>query len=199
VYRGPSVGPEDWSFFCKLFNQPEHAIGGVYANTLNIHDKWLVENKTPARRTLNFFRESYYSRAEKIWYIKIESGCKNCCTYCTDRLAFKWVKSQPVETVIEQFAEGLRRRYRYFYFVGRDLGSYGHDLGLTLPSLLDRIFEKYPYQDYRLFLRNVSPNSLIDMLSDFDRSFYREKCSNWAATFSLEATEYLNSWERISK
>ena len=33
VYTGPLIGPEDWAFFSKLFNQPEKQISKIFANT----------------------------------------------------------------------------------------------------------------------------------------------------------------------
>ena len=131
---------------------------------------------SPHSRVLERFRRYLeVQHPKRIWYIRIESGCANCCTYCSDRLAYSSVKSQPIERIIQQFSLGLRNGYKYFYFVGRDLGSYGCDMGLSLANLLQAIYEKYPHQDYKLLLDNVSPNALIDIYPDLDSSILSNK------------------------
>lgn len=175
IYAGPLLGPESWDFFCDLFGQPKERIHEITANTLNIHNELEGTQLPRMRRMMNFFRERFYSLNSEIWYIKIESGCRNCCTYCSDRLSYKWLRSQACESIIRQFDLGLRKGYRYFYFVGRDLGSYGYDLGLTLNDLLEKIAEAYPYQKYKLILTNISPNMLIDLYPTMNHMLLSEK------------------------
>jgi tRNA A37 methylthiotransferase MiaB len=170
VFKGTMVGPEDWAFFYELFNQPKGIADGICANTLSIDDELTLANIGPLTRVLLRFRRYLDLQPKRIWYVRIESGCKNCCTYCSDRLAYRSVRSQPIERIIQQFALGLRNGYKYFFLVGRDLGSYGCDNGLTLASLLQAIYEKYPHQDYKLLLDQVSPNALIDIYPDLNSS-----------------------------
>jgi tRNA A37 methylthiotransferase MiaB len=178
VYDGPLVGPENaLDFFRSYFNLSSIKKLDIQANTLNDHyiHKQGTSRQLTQRQKLtsiyNYFQHQFdrITNFEKIkaqkntWYIKIVSGCLNNCTYCSDRLAYKSFKSQPVEGIMKQFELGLRKGYRDFFFVGRDLGSYGYDVGLTLPDLLDTIISKYPKIDFKIFLRHVSPNSLINM------------------------------------
>jgi threonylcarbamoyladenosine tRNA methylthiotransferase MtaB len=175
IYDGPVVGPEDWDFFSDYFGQSREVLNNTYANTLNVHARLIGEGRSPQRRIVNSARGWFYGRIGETWYIKVESGCKNCCTYCSDRLARRWIKSVPVNTVLEQFEAGLRHGFRYFYLVGRDLGSYGFDVGLTLADLLNKMTERHPHEDYKVYLTNVSPNSLVDIYPYVDRSFLSEK------------------------
>lgn len=174
VFKGTMVGPEDWAFFYELFNQPKGIAEGVNANALSVDDGLTMESVGPLLRVLRF-RRYLDAQPKRIWYIRIVSGCVNRCTYCSDKLAYRSVRSQPIERIIDQFALGLRNGYKYFSFVGRDLGSYGCDMGLSLANLLQAIYEKYPHQDYNLLLDTVSPNALIDVYPDLDSSMLSNK------------------------
>jgi tRNA A37 methylthiotransferase MiaB len=171
LYDGRLVGPESASFFCGLFSQPEDKLESTVANTLTLTSKPVRIRVQFSRRIAGWFRDSFYYRTSKIWYIKIESGCKENCTYCSDKLAYKSLESSRVEKVLEQFEEGLKRGYRYFYLVGRDLGSYGYDMGLDLTSLLNQILASFSKQDYRVFLHNISPEFLVSMYGKMRLSF----------------------------
>jgi MiaB/RimO family radical SAM methylthiotransferase len=175
VYGGPMVGPEVWAFFYELFNQPEGIAEGVNANAFIVDDGLAIDSVGPLSRVLYGFRRYLDGQPKRIWYIRIVSGCANCCTYCSDKLAYRSVRSQPIERIIQQFALGLRNGYKYFSFVGRDLGSYGCDMGLSLANLLQAIYEKYPHQDYYLLLDTVSPNALIDLYPDLNSSILSNK------------------------
>jgi threonylcarbamoyladenosine tRNA methylthiotransferase MtaB len=164
VYDGPLLGPEEWDFFSDLFNQPRERINQIFANTLHPHTKDFYQ------RRIGDLEEELYTHIRKNWYIKIVSGCRNCCTYCSDRLAYKWTRSVPVDTILRQFELGLAANYKHFFFVGRDLGSYGYDIGLTLADLLNKIAETYTDQTYKISLCNVSPNFLIALYPKLDQT-----------------------------
>jgi len=175
VFGGTMVGPEDWAFFYELFGQPRGVADGVYANALSVDHELGIANISPFWRVYLRFQRLLDGQPKKLWYIRIESGCANCCTYCSDRLAYGFVRSQPIERIIQQFSLGLRNGYKYFFLVGRDLGSYGCDMGLSFANLLQAIYEKYPHQDYKLLLDNVSPSALIDIYPDLHGSFLSNK------------------------
>jgi tRNA A37 methylthiotransferase MiaB len=64
----------------------------------------------------------------------------------------------------------LVANHKHFFFVGRGLGSYGYDIGLTLADLLNKIVETYTDQTYKIFPGNVSPNSLIALYTKLDQT-----------------------------
>jgi MiaB/RimO family radical SAM methylthiotransferase len=175
VYDGPLVGPEDWTFFSDLFNQPRERINHVFANALFPAVRPPSRQQKISDRDFMFpIRKLYYYTARK-WYIKIVSGCRNCCTYCSDRLAYKWSRSVPVDTILRQFGLGLAANRKHFFFVGRDLGSYGYDIDLTLADLLNKIAEAHPDQIYKIWLRNVSPESIIDLYPKLDQTLLSKR------------------------
>ncbi len=175
IYDGPLLGPEEWDFFADLFNQPKNRSNHVFANALyplttliafkltkpqQIIDLMLDKLYSP-QQIIDLIPGKLYNHIDRKFYIKIVSGCLNCCTYCSDRLVYKWSRSVPIETILRQFELGLAANRKHFYFVGRDLGSYGYDIGSNLADLLNKIAETYPTQTYQITIYNVSPNSLI--------------------------------------
>ncbi len=177
-YDGPLIGPEEcWDFFRNYFSLLKEKNFDTFANTLNRSNipkqaengqQSLIEKFTHLYSFFNYQRlRLFHFRRRMItkntWYIKIVNGCKNSCTYCSDRLAYKTVKSQSIQEIKMQFEHGLDRGHRYFWLVGRDLGSYGIDKGITLVDLLDEMIESYPKIDYKISLNHVSPNSLIEL------------------------------------
>ena len=183
IYDGPMIGPEEaWDFFHSLFSISKTKTLDIYANTLNNYHipKQVVKGqlsqieKLKTIYTQNFSQRNriFNFRKERIkknfWYIKISSGCKNRCTFCTDLLAYKSLKSQPINSIIKQFDQGLSKGYKFFFLSGRDLGSYGYDIGSTLPELLDVIIKRYSQIDYKIYLNKISPNSLINMYPKLD-------------------------------
>lgn len=178
LYTGPLIGPDNIDFFCTLFQLPQKSCD-IYANTLNHHNKLLNSYIPPTQKIQNLIhsigRLASTTQLKKNWYVKIVSGCKHHCTYCTDNLAFKSLKSQPIQSILEQIDIGLKNGYKFFYLVGRDLSSYGYDRNLSLPILLDRIHEQFPHQDYKLYLHNISPDSLIEMYPFLDPLFLSKK------------------------
>jgi threonylcarbamoyladenosine tRNA methylthiotransferase MtaB len=167
------IGPESpWDFLCDKLNLSSECASNVNGNTLQ-KNMFQVQYRAPRLKIFNQFvnirrklRFGSYKRenmSENSWYIKIVSGCKNHCTYCTDLLAYKCVKSESIKKILDQFGVGLKKGYQYFFFVGRDLGSYGYDLGIDLTDLLESILSKYKNEKYRILLPNISPSSLLDM------------------------------------
>jgi tRNA A37 methylthiotransferase MiaB len=167
------IGPENpWEYLCKKLNLQNNCASKINGNTLQksitsvqyklprekIHDR-LVN----IRRKLRLGTYKRENESKNSWYIKIVSGCKNHCTYCTDLLAYKFVKSLSIKNIINQFGAGLKKGYFYFFFVGRDLGSYGYDLGVDLTDLLEAILSEYKNEKYKILLPNISPSSLLDM------------------------------------
>jgi tRNA A37 methylthiotransferase MiaB len=158
IYNGPLIGNDDWEFFADLFNHPKERMDQIYANipyprtgTLSLKTRMQI-----------YIFEKLYCYTGKTWHIKIVSGCRYHCTYCTDQLVYKTVKSNPEEDILDQIGKGLEAHIKHFYFVGRDLGSYGYDNGKSLADLLNKIAEKYPNRKFKISLFNIAPNALID-------------------------------------
>ena len=179
LYQGPAVGPEDWDFFPDYFGLPRESLGDVHANSLNVHCEIVDVRPSAMQKIFTPFRFFFFGLHKRdlggTWFIRLLSGCLNSCTYCSDRLAYQTVKSFSMEDILGQFAAGLRAGYKHFLLVGRDLGSYGCDLDLSLADLLNEINRRFGDRDFKLRLSNVSPNMWMKVYPLVEPSLLSEK------------------------
>ena len=118
-----------------------------------------------------------------IFYIKVSTGCLGQCTYCSVRLSRGKIQSKPIDKVMAEFRDGLKRGFKNFSLLGTDLGSYGRDLGYTLVDLFREIFAETG--DYQIGLRNINPYFLHQMLDDLDPFFATGKI--WYIEIPIES------------
>lgn len=91
--------------------------------------------------------------------IKVSTGCRGNCSYCSIRQSRGTVSSKSIPCVVEEFRTGLAKGYNSFALIGTDLGDYGKDRGEDLLDLLNALID-IPGQ-FRLRLRNVNPRWII--------------------------------------
>jgi len=82
--------------------------------------------------------------------IRIAEGCAFACSYCSIKFATGRLKSKPIDQIVAEFKAGLAKGHKYFQLVCEDTGSYGLDIGTTMPALLKRLFAIEG--DYQLIL-----------------------------------------------
>lgn len=99
------------------------------------------------------------------FYIKTSTGCRGKCAYCVVPQSRGTIKSKPVEKVVNEFQEGLRRGFKRFSLLGTDLGSYGADIGCNLCDLLKELVKQEG--NFKINLRNVHPRFLMGMMNEF--------------------------------
>jgi len=126
------------------------------------------------RRRLRRIRRKF-SLKERVWSIKVSTGCLDTCSYCAVRLARGTLSSKPVDGVIDEFREGLSSGYRDFCLTGTDIGAYGRDIGTTLDDLLETLVNEGG--EFRIALRNVHPRFVRDMLPGLRKSLASGKIS----------------------
>jgi len=107
--------------------------------------------------------------------IKVCSGCLGNCTFCAIRFSRGKLKSKPLERIVEEFQEGLRRGYKDFSLIGTEVGAYGKDLGIDLVTLLKELVSKRG--EYKIRLRNIHPKYLIEMLPELRKIFQSGRIS----------------------
>ncbi len=91
--------------------------------------------------------------------IKISTGCRGNCSYCSIKNTRGRVRSKKLECVIEEFKTGLEMGYRSFAFIGTDIGDYGKDHGDDLLDLLTAVVQMPVH--FNLRLRNVNPRWIV--------------------------------------
>ncbi len=76
-------------------------------------------------------------------FVEIGSGCASNCSYCVIKKAKGPVVSRTVEAILKDI-EAAREPGKSLCLVADDCGSYGLDLGESLPGLLRAIGERFP-------------------------------------------------------
>lgn len=71
--------------------------------------------------------------------IEICTWCWGCCTYCDIRTISWFVKSRPMEYVLNKIKRWLSLWYKEFHFIDEDSASYGLDIWLDFADLLNEI------------------------------------------------------------
>jgi tRNA A37 methylthiotransferase MiaB len=88
--------------------------------------------------------------------IRIAEGCLSTCTYCSVKKAIGNTRSKSIASILTELQRALSQKQHQINIVSSDSGSYGLDIGSTLPELLRKILS----QDSRLtveFLQDFHP------------------------------------------
>ncbi|HOZ56328.1 MAG: Threonylcarbamoyladenosine tRNA methylthiotransferase MtaB [Parcubacteria group bacterium ADurb.Bin316] len=76
------------------------------------------------------------------YFIKIQDGCEQFCSYCIIPFARGPIKSRDAQEIIEEIKLAIKKGYQEFVLTGIHLGLYGKDLGSTnLVKLLQKIVQ----------------------------------------------------------
>jgi MiaB/RimO family radical SAM methylthiotransferase len=106
---------------------------------------------------------SNYSESNNIpfydsYFIKIQSGCPDRCSYCVIWKTMKKVCSKPIHIIMEEFRRGIKNGHKKFYLIGECAGSYGIENGKNLGMLLNE-FTNISVQ-FSLILEDIAPKYL---------------------------------------
>ncbi|GAU08719.1 30S ribosomal protein S12 methylthiotransferase RimO [Desulfoplanes formicivorans] len=74
-------------------------------------------------------------------YLKISEGCDNACRFCTIPSLRGPLRSQPVDTIVNQAKHLLSQGVKELVVIAQDVTAYGKDLGMQhgLETLLERV------------------------------------------------------------
>jgi len=217
IYDGFTFGSDDNSGLCKIANI-ENACHDTSANYLMPRKKEIFEIKSNGngngRRHSKFssildpnayikkMTYPYYRRLENKtlrmypndFYIKVSTGCLNSCSYCAVKISRGHIKSKPIEKIVTEFENGLRKGFREFGLIGTDLGSYGKDHGVNLATLLRELVSKRG--NFNIKLRNVNPRFLIDMLPELKECFKSGKINHISSAAQSGSNRILSLMNR---
>jgi threonylcarbamoyladenosine tRNA methylthiotransferase MtaB len=93
-------------------------------------------------------------------FIKVQDGCDKACTFCITTVARGPGRSLPVEAVLADIRAALRGGAQEVVLTGVHLGSWGHDIGQGLPTLIRAILSET--NTPRLRLSSLEPWDLDD-------------------------------------
>lgn len=76
--------------------------------------------------------------------IAVNSGCLNQCTYCKTKHARGDLASYPPEEIVERAKQAFAEGCCEIWLTSEDTGTYGRDIGTSLPELLWQLVEVIP-------------------------------------------------------
>ncbi|NLJ72937.1 MAG: 30S ribosomal protein S12 methylthiotransferase RimO [Syntrophomonadaceae bacterium] len=117
-----------------------HSIGQVVEQVVK-GDKIVLVNKPP-----EVFIEKgprILSTPKGLAYLKITEGCNNKCTYCAIPLIRGKLRSNSLESLIDEARFLVKAGVKELVLIGQDTASYGQDIGYEqgLSNLLERLVE----------------------------------------------------------
>jgi len=97
------------------------------------------------------------------YFIKIQDGCEQFCSYCIIPYARGKIQSRSVNEIIDEIKAAIEAGFKEFVLTGIHLGLYGKDLGnINLVKLLEKIV-KLPNLG-RVRLSSIEVNEVTDEL-----------------------------------
>jgi len=105
--------------------------------------------------------------------IPISEGCINSCNYCIVKKARGELNSFKPSLIISQVEDMVKQGAKEIDITAQDTGSYGWDIGTTLPELLSSITKIRGSFQIRVGMMN--PDSLLKILPELMQVFESEK------------------------
>ncbi|XP_028157522.1 threonylcarbamoyladenosine tRNA methylthiotransferase-like [Ostrinia furnacalis] len=97
--------------------------------------------------------------------IPINTGCLNQCTYCKTKHARGELGSYPPEEIVERARQSFKEGVVEIWLTSEDTGTYGRDIGTSLPELLWKLVEVIP-EGCRLRLGMTNPPYILEHLAE---------------------------------
>ncbi|KAG5876702.1 hypothetical protein JTB14_038023 [Gonioctena quinquepunctata] len=97
--------------------------------------------------------------------IAINTGCLNQCTYCKTKHARGDLGSYPPEEIVARAKQAFGEGVVEIWLTSEDTGTYGRDIGTSLPELLWQLVEVIP-KGCRLRLGMTNPPYILEHLEE---------------------------------
>lgn len=118
---------------------------------------------SPAKVADKIYNYWHYNQKEdySTTFIWVSKGCPNLCSFCAERKVVGPCISRPVAEIVNEYRRLLDAGKRRFEFIGDDVGSYGLDLGVTLPHLLGKLNEADNDYQVQWVIKHLHPKFII--------------------------------------
>ena len=197
VFKGTTFGPRSLNKLDELINA-KIKITEVSGNILdrksfNPYSKFLEKTLVRTTEYITWLDKHfkvniklYFRRLVAFWYdttmfyIDVATGCLGNCSYCAIKHAKGRVKSKPISKIIGEFRCGLKQGYKEFVLSGDDVGSYGRDIGTNSIRLLEEFLKEEG--DYKIHIRYIEPERLIEMFPDLKEVFKTRKILSFCSS-----------------
>ncbi|XP_011505406.1 PREDICTED: threonylcarbamoyladenosine tRNA methylthiotransferase [Ceratosolen solmsi marchali] len=106
--------------------------------------------------------------------IAINTGCLNQCTYCKTKHARGELGSYRPKEIIERAKQAFEEGVNELWLTSEDTGTYGKDIGTTLPKLLWELIEVIP-DGCRMRIGMANPPYILEYLEDISKILQHPK------------------------
>lgn len=92
----------------------------------------------------------------RFFSLRISEGCLGNCSYCNIKKAIGNLKSKSIASILDELRKGIAAKQYQINILASDTGSYGLDIGTSLPELLQAILN----EDKRItieFIQDLNP------------------------------------------
>ncbi|MBN2214130.1 MAG: radical SAM protein [Bacteroidales bacterium] len=100
-------------------------------------------------------------------FIWVSKGCPNLCSFCAERRVVGPCISRPAGEIVNEYSKLLEAGKRNFEFIGDDVGSYGLDLGITLPHLIQQLNKADKDYQVNWVIKHLHPKFIIRYKNEF--------------------------------
>jgi threonylcarbamoyladenosine tRNA methylthiotransferase CDKAL1 len=97
--------------------------------------------------------------------LPIARGCLSACAFCQTRISRGRLVSFPADSIVERARRAFGEGVRELWVTGQDTGTWGRDIGSSLPELLERILQLPG--DFRVRLGMTSPQWVTPRLAEY--------------------------------
>lgn len=97
----------------------------------------LVHPSSPSKD--RFVKRNVLFNFPRSVYVKIAEGCNNNCTYCAIPIIRGGLRSVPLDIILKEVEDFVKKDFFEINLVSQDLASWGTDIGLDLKDLLKGI------------------------------------------------------------
>ncbi|CAK9827561.1 Threonylcarbamoyladenosine tRNA methylthiotransferase [Anthophora retusa] len=95
-------------------------------------------------RVVEVVEETLKGNTVRFLHQKKQDGCLNQCTYCKTKHARGELGSYPPEEIVERAKQAFNEGVCELWLTSEDTGTYGRDIGTSLPELLWKLIEVVP-------------------------------------------------------
>ncbi|XP_006621185.1 threonylcarbamoyladenosine tRNA methylthiotransferase [Apis dorsata] len=100
--------------------------------------------------------------------IAINTGCLNQCTYCKTKHARGELGSYPPEEIVDRAKQAFEEGVCELWLTSEDTGTYGRDIGSSLPELLWKLIEVIP-NGCRIRIGMTNPPYILEHLEEMSK------------------------------
>ncbi len=102
---------------------------------------------------------------ESMFYLRINRGCRQSCTYCATKFTAGRLLSTPMDHILRRFDEALDQGKRNIVLCGEETGAYGLDIGTNFITLFEELLKRP--RNFILSVRQHFPTYIMENLDRY--------------------------------